>query len=140
VTEIDVDIRCSDWELRRLQDGFTAEDHLNFTSVLLRNYVKSYQDIHVETGSLRGSGEAEVDRTGDYVWEGHISYGGASLGVKNPVRYAVSELFGTSPRYGGPPSHDYLKYTQHIDDELIGPITTFTFRGHRTPHPEGHIE
>lgn len=139
MTEIDVDTRCSDWELRRLQDGFEFEDFTNFAGVLFRNFAKTDAAVHVETGSLRASGVVEVDRSTGHLWEGHISYGGTGFGVKNPVKYAVAELFGTSPRHGGPPAHDYMRHTRYIDDEFIGPITTFFMRGYRTPHPEGFI-
>lgn len=139
MTQIDVDTRCSDWELRRLQDGFTTEDHMNFAAILFTNFVKTDQAVHVETGSLRGSGTAEVDHSGGDYWEGHIAYGGASFGVKPNVRYAVAELFGTSPKHGGPPAHDFMRHTRYIDDELMGPVTTFFARGIRTPHPEGFV-
>lgn len=139
MTEIDVDIRCSDWELRRLQNGFTNEDNLNFAGVLFRNFAKTDAAVHVETGSLRGSGVAEVDESSDHAWEGHISYGGTSFGVKPRVKYAVSELFGTSPKHGGPPAHDFMRHTRFIEDELYGPVTTFFMRGYSMPHPEGFI-
>lgn len=128
------DIRCADLELRRLQDGFTAYDHANFAAVLLRNYLQTQAIVHIETGSLRASGDVDIDHSTGERWEGHLAYGGASGGIKNPVRYAASELFGRSPRYGG--DHDYLRPTEHIDDELIGPVTSFISRGRRTPHPE----
>lgn len=128
------DIRCADLELRRLQDGFTSYDHHNFAAVLMRNFLATQAAVHIETGSLRASANSDVERSTDTRWEGSISYGGASGGVKNPVRYAASELFGSSPRYGG--DHDYLRPTQHIDEELMGPVSSFISRGRRTPHPE----
>lgn len=128
------DIRCADLELRRLQEGFTGYDHANFASVLLRNYLQTQAIVHIETGSLRASGEVDIDHSTNERWEGHLAYGGVSTGIKNPVRYAASELFGRSARYGG--DHNYLRPTEHIDDELIGPVTSFISRGRRTPHPE----
>lgn len=136
MTSYEWDTSCADLELRRLQDGFTGYDHANFSRVIIAAFTRTVKDVHIETGSLLASGRVEAtDSTGDR-WEGEISYGGRSAGVKNPVRYAASELFGTSPRHGGPPSHDYLRNVEHIDDDMIGPLTSFFSRGRRTPHPE----
>lgn len=128
------DTNCADLELRRLQNGFTAEDHTNFAATLLRNYARTQERVHIETGSLRSSGTSEVTRSTSRQWRGEISYGGMSRGVKNPVRYAVSELFGRSPRYGGPPAHDYMLPTRFIDVEMVTEVDHFFGRGHTTPH------
>lgn len=134
--EYEWDIRCADVELERLQDGFTTYDHLNFARVLLMGYTRAVADVHVETGSLRGSMRPDVTTSTDERWVGDISAGGASSGIKNPVRYAASEFFGNSPRYGGPPAHNYYRNLEHIDDDMIGPVSSFISRGRRTPHPE----
>ncbi len=131
---IDVDTTCADWEFDRLQQGFTEADHRNFASVLMRNFVRTQRDAHVITGSLRGSGEVDVDVTRENRWEGHISYGGSSPGVNNPVKYAVYEIFrGHNPAY----DHNLFRRTENIDEELVGPVTTYLTRGRKVPHPPG---
>ncbi len=137
MTEYEWDIRCADMELRRLQDGFTGYDQVNFARVLLRNFGRVVQDVHIETGSLLGSIKVDVDSSGDDKWEGHISAGGSTAGVKNPVKYAVEEMRGKSLKHGGPPNHDYMRHTKDIDEEMMGPFGSFFSRGRRTPHPEG---
>jgi len=130
------DIRCADMELRRLEEGFTGYDFTNFARILLQGFQRVVSDIHIETGSLLSSSRVEVLDSTPGRWEGEIKVGGDSAGVNNPVRYAASELFGTSPKHGGPPSHDYLRHLDHIDEDLLGPATSFISRGRRTPHPE----
>lgn len=133
------DTRCADMELARLERGFTTYDHMNFARVFLTNFTRTVQNIHIETGSLLSSSRADMVESSPVRWDAQMSFGGSSAGVNNPVRYAVSELFGTSPRHGGPPSHDYLRTTAHIDDDFVGPVASFISRGRRTPHPEGPV-
>lgn len=48
--------------------------------------------VHVITGSLRGSGRPESDYV-DSVWIGSVTYGGDSPGFPNdPVEYATYEM------------------------------------------------
>jgi hypothetical protein len=146
VSDYSWDISCADLELRRLEDGFTTYDFQSFSRVLLEGFGRVVKDIHIETGSLLASSKVAVDSSTAERWEGHISVGGASAGVKNPVRYAASEFFGTSPRHGGPPSHSFFKglgWTKdgtsdgrNIGDDMAGPASSFIARGQRTPHPE----
>ncbi len=148
MTEYRWDTRCADLELNRLRDGFTTYDHVNFTRVLLENFARTQVYVHFQTGSLRGSGKVDVGRSTSRRWEGEISYGGASSGIKNPVRYAVAERFASHRRayiqqesldtYGARAAgdHNFMRPTAHIDDELIGPVSSFISRGRRTPHPE----
>jgi hypothetical protein len=136
MSEYEWDVRCADLELARLERGFTGADHTAFARAFLTNFTRTVAAIHIETGSLLASSRADLLESSDSRWEAEMKYGGASAGVKNPVRYAVSELFGRSPKHGGPPSHDYLRSTRHIDDDFIGPVTSFFSRGRRTPHPE----
>ena len=139
MTGYEWDTGCADLELARLQRGFTGADHASFARIFLTHYVRTVANIHIETGSLLSSARADLLHSDDEHWAAQMSYGGRSAGVKNPVRYAVSELFGTSPKHGGPPSHDYLRTTAHVDDDFVGPVTSFFSRGRRTPHPEGPI-
>jgi hypothetical protein len=147
--EYEWDVRCADLELRRLQAGFTTDDLLHFAGVVARAHQSVVNDIHVETGSLRESAKFEIMRAGAREFDAEISVGGESGGVKNPVRYAASEFFGTSARHGGPPSHSFFKrvgwspgefgdFSQGvpIEDDLIGPVTSYFSRGRNTPHPE----
>lgn len=128
------DTRCADLELRRLREGFTGYDHLNFGRILFENFARTQAAVHIITDSLRQSGRADVTRSGRRRWEGEIIYGGFSSGPKTPVDYAVAELYGTSPKYGG--DHDYMAPTRFIDEELLGPVSSFISRGRNTPHPE----
>lgn len=136
-TRYEWDVSCADLELRRLSDGFTGYDHVNFARVLAMGYARVQADVHIETGSLRGSIDMDVSSATGERWVGEIDAGGASVGVKNPVRYAASEYFGTSPRYGGPPSHNYFRNVeQTMPDDIQSVVASFVSRGRRTPHPE----
>lgn len=129
------DTSCADLELARLHHGFTGYDHQNFARAFITNFTRVVANIHIETGSLLSSSRADMLASSDDRWEAEMRFGGTSAGVKNPVRYAVSELFGSSPKHGG--MHDYLRTTRDIDDDFMGPLTGFFSRGRRTPHPEG---
>lgn len=140
MTEYQWDERCADLELSRLQRGFTGLDHTAFGTVLLGGFLDTQAAIHVETGTLRASGRADVGTTNSSHWEGEIGYGGAfRVGNKVAGNYAWSEYFGRSPRYGGPPSHNWMLSTVGIEDPLTEAAEAFFDRGHFTPHPEGRI-
>lgn len=163
------DIRCADLELMRLENGFTQEDFMAFSSVLHLAFQTVQNTVHVMTGRLRESGSARVERSSSEDWVGQISFGGQG------VRYAASEFFGYSAKHGGYPSHAYfrrigwqpmerafhpndvaantpgsspVRWNQapisntestegaHIEDDMMGPVTSFFSRGRRTPHPE----
>lgn len=143
------DVRCADLELHRLQDGFGTEDFLAMAGVVTAAYLLVQSDVHVVTDSLRQSGKLEISPSHDGDFEAEISFGGASGGVKNPVRYAASEFFGRSPKHGGPPSHTFFKEigwtpprfgsfsgAAPIEDDMVLPVEAFFDRGHSTPHPE----
>lgn len=147
MTQYEWDAKCVDLELRRVQDGFTRYDHLNFARVLLMAFGTAEADVHRETGSLAESGNANITAATARRWAGEISFGGASFGVKPMVRYAASEFFGESPRYGGPPSHSFYKLLGWspfgefssgvpIWEDMTGPAKSFLERGKNTPHPE----
>lgn len=70
--------------------------------------------VHIITGSLKSSGKKSSHIDGD-TWEGEIVYGGVSLGVNNPVTYAIYE----KARDG---AHDFftpLKGTKHLFTKAI---------------------
>lgn len=70
-------------------------------SVLLGAFFATQEDVHVITGSLRGSGNVKSEVDGDE-WSGEVSYGGPSPGFPfDPVRYAAYEQ-----RRGG--DHDFM--------------------------------
>ena len=129
MTTFEWDTQCADIELERLQDGFTGYDHANFSRVIIQAFARTVKDVHILTGSLLSSGRVDaIDSTGER-WSGEIRYGGTSAGVKNPVDYAAAELFLGE-------SHDYLRHVENIDDDMMGPVSSFFSRGRRTPHPE----
>lgn len=137
MTEYRWDVSCADLELARLEAGFTGYDHANFARPFLQAFANTVRDVHIETGSLLASSKAEPLISDNRRWEAQISFGGASAGVKNPVRYAASEFFGRSPRHGG--LHNYFRSTEHIDDDYMGPVSSFISRGRNTAHPEGPL-
>ncbi len=156
MTKYQWDITCANRELKRIQRGFTEEDHASFAAVLLAGYIRVQSAAHVETGRLRASGSSDVTRSTARAWHGHMSFGGQG------VPYAASEFFGYSPRHGGYPSHAYYRGvgwqptprgftsngdvpwsqlpvrdapgTSGIQDEMIEPVGAFITRGKLTPH------
>jgi len=157
MAEYEWDNSCADLELARLQAGFTGYDHMNFARVLIQGFARVEGDIHIETGRLRSSATARVDEAASYGWRGDIEVGGPG------IRYAASEFFGYSPKHGGYPSHQFMKrvgwqptprsglgeWSQHpignvptnrgIEEDMLGPLSSFISRGRNTPHPEGPI-
>lgn len=59
-------------------------------AVLQTGFKMTQGAVHIVTGSLKSSGAMHSDTRGS-IWEGVISYGGVSLGVNNPVTYAIYE-------------------------------------------------
>lgn len=133
------DTRCADLELARLERGFTGNDIAALGGVLLAAFVETQTEIHVETGRLKASGEAKLLHSGSHAWSGEISYGGNfSYGGKRAGRYAASEYFGTSPRYGGPPNHNWMRHAEgDVGGDMEAVVDAYFNRGHLTPHPEG---
>lgn len=139
MTQYEWDARCADLELSRLERGFTGIDHAHFARVILTAFARVVQDVHIESGSLLSSIKVEPLTNSDREWSGQISAGGSSAGVKNPVRYAASEYFGTSPKHGGPPSHNYFRNIEDVGAHLHDAAGEFVSRGRTTPHPEGPL-
>lgn len=74
---------------------------IRLEQALLQAFEQSQQDVHVITGSLRGSGRTHSNFDGS-IWEGTIEYGGDSPGfVNDPVVYSQYER-----ARGG--DHDFL--------------------------------
>lgn len=108
----------SDWsevekELDRVENMPDFKTRLALDIVLQQGYVETQKDVHVDTGSLQGSGkvESETDKLAGK-WEGKISYGGPSTGVNNPVDYAIYEKRRGIGGAGGPSDakgdHDFF--------------------------------
>jgi hypothetical protein len=82
---------------------------------VLRSGFKSTQAVvHVITGSLKLSGKLNSYTEGD-TWVGEISYGGVSLGVNNPVTYAIYE----KARDG---DHDFFTPLRALDTAYVNAI------------------
>lgn len=59
--------------------------------VLVQQFAATDAQVHVDTGSLRASGEVDSDYAAGR-WQGQVSYGGPSPGFENdPVDYAGYE-------------------------------------------------
>jgi len=64
----------------------------NLDAVLELGFAQTQAVVHVETGSLKSSGNSssKSDRLTKR-WEGEIQYGGPSTSINNPVDYAIYE-------------------------------------------------
>lgn len=71
-------------------------------------------NVHVETGSLKSTIRNE-SKLAISKWTGTISAGGPSLGVNNPVDYAIYEK-----RRGG--DHDFMKIADKLHYQYINAI------------------
>lgn len=116
------DFSDADIELRRLQDGFDQRDHAAFARILDVNFAVTQGDVHIDTLSLKPSGHREVTDSDDHSWGGHITYGGPTVGPRNPVNYAAYEQ-----DRGG--QHDFMRGTEFIDDEFVSAVVLFFERG-----------
>lgn len=164
MTTYEWDTRCADLELDRLQLGFTPEDFQHFAGVLLTAFARTQADVHVKTGQLLASGDARVETASPRRWTGEISYGGGAVRWAASEFFGYSDKHGgypshayfrrvgwqPRPRYGnndlgdvpwvqGPISNVPTTQGVRIEDDMLGPVTSFFARGRRTPHPEGPI-
>jgi hypothetical protein len=107
-------------ELERLQKP-DFEEIQALEHVLSEVFALTQAEVHVITGSLRGSGKTWSDFDGE-AWEGGVSYGGPSMGfINDPVEYAFYEW-----RRGG--AHDFFGHVHTIDHRFSDAII------------EGHLE
>lgn len=158
------DTRCADVEFDRLEMGFTGYDFTNFSRVLLMGFARVAADVHVETGRLRASGRADVRESTAETWAGEISFGGGrvrwaaseffgyspkhggypshqyfrNVGWQPFPRYAVSGQQDV-PWNVGPISNTETSTGVPIEQDMLGPASSFISRGRNTPHPEGPI-
>jgi hypothetical protein len=120
--EFSMEADFSEWhrELDRLRSP--SVQTIAQLEIMLNNLFGLTQtDVHVITGSLRGSGKTETSYQGG-VWEGKIGYGGGSPGYpKDPVEYANYEQ-------ARGPDHDFFK-SMPIAMALLDDIVTGHLRG-----------
>lgn len=76
-------------ELTRVEHAPTKAS-MYLDVVLHKGFAMTQGLVHIVTGSLKSSGKASTSFDGD-TWRGEITYGGFSLGVNNPVTYAIYE-------------------------------------------------
>lgn len=109
-------------ELRRLANPMGNESSLpdKLEAVLITQFQITQRAVHIQTGSLRSSGDVDSRQTRNS-WRGSISYGGSSSGIHNPVRYAGHEL-----ERGG--THNYM--SEAVDfGRFYGPAIISWMRG-----------
>lgn len=91
-----------DNKIRDMQSMPNPRTILALNRALTTAFEATQAAVHIDTHSLKSSGKKSSDR--DRIrnrWEGIISYGGATTGIKNPVNYAMYER-----ARGGP--HDFF--------------------------------
>ena len=92
--------------------------------VLHQGFNATQAAVHIETGSLKSSGRSNTSWDGD-TWKGEITYGGFSLGVNNPVTYAIYEQ-ARGTHWAGPSSvkgdHDFMKPLEALDSLYVKAI------------------
>lgn len=75
-------------------------------AVLAAGFAATQAKVHRRTGSLASSGASESEFIrATKEWKGQISYGGPSLGVNNPVDYAIYEQRRKPDEHG---DHDFM--------------------------------
>ena len=105
-------------EIDRLADGPTLLDIEKFENVLVNQFMATQSAVHVQTRSLKTSGQVASD-IGNNQWAGTISYGGPSPGsINNPVDYAEYER----ERDG---NHDFLAPAVKMSDYYIQAMNAF---------------
>lgn len=98
-------------ELQRLESHPTPHMLANLEDALSQVFAMTQAQVHVITGSLKGSGKTS-SKADQNSWEGTIEYGGPSPGFpNNPVNYAIYER-----ARGG--THDFLANV-HLANELF---------------------
>lgn len=112
--EIKGDWREVEKHLRKLKRVPDVRAKQKLDRVLEWGLRSTQEVVHIETGSLLVSGRADSTMLlGRY--SGTISYGGPSMGINNPVDYAVYEL-----DRGG--DHDFMSVTRLMHPLWIAAI------------------
>lgn len=122
----------SDWsavdrEIARIESMPDFKTRLALDIVLQQGFVQTQKDVHVETGSLKGSGKVESEASKIKArWEGKIRYGGPSTGVNNPVDYAIYEKRRGIGGAGGPSDakgdHDFFGSLPSLHPQYVTAI------------------
>lgn len=85
-------------------------------AVLSTGFAATLAAVHIDTGSLKSSAKKESDVSFQTnTWTGTIRFGGPSLGVNNPVDYAIYE----KARNG---THDFLAPLEVLDPLYVQSI------------------
>lgn len=107
------DYRSLSKELNRLSKvpAITAK---KMDAAFYKGYGATQGLVHVVTGSLKSSGKASTEFDGED-WKGEISYGGVSLGVNNPVTYAIYEKARGE-------DHDWMVPLKALDQQMASII------------------
>lgn len=118
---IEIHSRLVENELERLEDGPGIRDLLRFEAILANQFTSTQAKVHIDTTSLKNSGRqsSSMNRTTD-VWEGTITYGGASRPTP-VVKYAMYEQ-----ARGG--SHDFMRPAVKLSGKYERAILDF-FKG-----------
>lgn len=104
-------------ELDRLSAGPDLPTILKFESILETLFQETQHHVHVITESLKLSGRRWSDHPRSR-WRGRITYGGASTGINNPVKYALFEQERDA-------DHDFMRSLYDADPLWEGPIRDF---------------
>lgn len=111
----------SDWskvesELDRLSVMPSPKTTALLRGVMTQGFAMTQDQVHIDTGSLKSSGKEDEDISyTKHQWMGTIRYGGPSLGVNNPVDYAIYEK-----RRGG--AHDFFLNLPMLHPQFIAAI------------------
>ena len=100
---IETDFSDVEKEFSRLEKLPDFKTQAALDAVLELGFKTTQTEVHVITGSLKLSGKksSEVHEK-THTWVGEIRYGGPSLGVNNPVDYAIYEKARDA-------EHDFMK-------------------------------
>ncbi len=88
---INSNYRAMEREAERLENlSSSPKTKATLDKVLDLGFKMTQTAVHVQTGSLKSSGKMSSEMVGED-WKGVISYGGPSMGINNPVTYAIYE-------------------------------------------------
>lgn len=109
-------------ELDRLSDAPDIETIVKLEGILETLFQQTQRYVHVDTGSLKMSGDRWSDNPRGR-WRARITYGGQNEGINNPVKYAPFERergVGANGR-----DHDFMRPAEDADFLWYGPVRDF---------------
>lgn len=106
--------KALDREFDRLEKLPSAKTTMALDVILQAGFKITQTDVDIQTTSLKWSGKTKLSTDIDK-WTGEISYGGLSIGVNNPVTYAIYE----KARGGG---HDFFLHLPSLHDRYVKAI------------------